>query len=303
MQGRLRESMGAQAAERVWMGTFHGACLDVLRWDRNVERLRLWDEEPGDGSSPYRRGFGIYDEKSSLKAIREVVKDHLGRSPAGGDDDYAPKDLQKKITEAKNIHGLYTARMYRESPYASPAVADVFEIYEKLLHDRNQLDFDDMLWLTLRLFHTQPEVLAHFRRRWTSLLVDEFQDTNGTQYRILRELARREEGEQDGKGGQPRSVFVVGDQDQAIYGFRGADSDNQLRYDKDFNPTIYNLVRNYRSRQSILDVAHSLILPNYNVQDDDDGGDQHEQAGKEDEGEEASGRDSNGAPLRLRSWR
>ena len=172
--------------------------------------------------------------------------------------------------------GYYTASKYcKYHPDCDLNILKVFELYEQLLRDRNQIDFDDMLWLTLTLFETNIPFLNFHRNRFPVILVDEFQDTNTTQYKILHKLAGRQENTKNdvvnminsGQGTVENRIFIVGDANQSIYTWRGANRENERHFDQDFQPTVYELFKNYRSKQSILDCAHQIIIPNYENSD------------------------------------
>ena len=204
---------------------------------------------------PYSRGFGVYDETETLKVIRDIIRKTLGWTV----EEAKPSDYQALISSAKN-HGFFDAHSYATSPGARQSVARVFALYEETLRSRNQIDFDDMLWLTVSLLRQDTGERQKCQRRWRHVLVDEFQDTNGMQYEFLRLMGS---SVSDTSDCTPSTLFVVGDADQAIYGFRGADHRNQNRYDVYFKPDVYQLSRNYRSVQPVLNSAHQIILPNY----------------------------------------
>ena len=175
----------------------------------------------------------MYDETESLKVIRDIMKKTLGWSS----DRASPTDFQAHISSAKN-QGICDARGYYEWSDANKDVARVFAHYETIMRQRNQIDFDDMLWLTVRLLEDHPNFRMECQRQWTTILVDEFQDTNGMQFEFLRLLATRVDTScsYSSSGSScgvrevfpaPASLYVVGDEDQAIYAFRGADAENQ----------------------------------------------------------------------------
>ena len=210
-------------------------CLTILRDD--VEAL----------GSDIRRGFAVYDQAAMIKLCGRCISE---KPPVGLGWDKAeikPARVQSAISAAKNAGfdaATYAAAV--RDGYADPAVAKVFALYEATLRQRNAVDFDDMLGLTAQLLEAAPATRAKYRDRWAHVLVDEFQDTNGVQYEVLKLLAQK-------------SVFVVGDADQAIYGWRGADYGNQRRYDRDFGATLLKLERNYRSAQPILSAAAAVV--------------------------------------------
>lgn len=298
MRSRIVDLVASpHAAEQISMGTFHAICLGLLR--NNIHKVKVAQtptvhdgEVPSDKihvkhkgnyvehhhinmSSnqtrhnglvhPYERGFGVYNENESLKVIRDIMKKTLGWSA----DRASPAAYQALISSAKN-QGISDASTYCAWHGSRKKLAIVFTMYETIMRKRNQIDFDDMLWLTVQLLKDEPNIRRQCQRQWTTILVDEFQDTNGMQFEFLRLLATptREFLQNEGKNStdllpSPSSLFVVGDQNQAIYAFRGADAKNQNRLDTTFMPHVYKLSRNYRSVQGILDAAHRLISANY----------------------------------------
>jgi DNA helicase II / ATP-dependent DNA helicase PcrA len=292
MRSRIVEILHSpRLAAQISMGTFHAICLNLLRTNIHkvgVQSSQVYDDNDKNHGSidgkhedmdnndivyPYRPGFGVYDEAETLKVIRDIVRKTLGWT--NNDHDVQPSQYQKLISAAKN-QGYSDARSYSNSKNANQNVAKVFSLYEKTLRKRNQIDFDDMLWLSVKLLSTNKRILLSCQSRWKYILVDEFQDTNGMQFEFLRLLgsSAASDGASDGANDNhevqvPSSLFVVGDSDQAIYGFRGADYRNQSKYDDIFHPTIYHLSRNYRSVQPVLDCAHRLILPNYRKEENE----------------------------------
>lgn len=263
MRHRIADLLGPDDAEQLAMGTFHSTCLSILRKHIHLARVRATNEKSDDPMvTPYRRGFGVYDEHDSLKIITSIVRKELGWTQ----EDATPSHYQARISYAKN-QGISEYMKYLSSPDMEPDVARVFELYEKTCRARNQIDFDDMLWLTVRILSTCPHVQRELQHRWKCILVDEFQDTNGIQFDVLSAL--RFGSNIDPTSHSFPSVFVVGDTDQSIYAFRGADSTNRRKYDATFQPQIYTLQRNYRSRQPILNVAHDLIKVNYELNPDE----------------------------------
>ena len=224
------------------MGTFHSICLSILR-----SHIHHVEVEAQDSSTefvrPYRRGFGVYDEADSLKVIRSILNE-LGWKG----EEHSPRFYQTAITSSKN-RGIVTASEYMRTESSSPSVLTVFSSYENILRARNQIDYDDMLHLTASLFRRRGDILSRFQNRWSHLHVDEFQDTNTQQFDFVRLLSL--------------PSFVVGDQNQSIYGFRGCEPISLMReFDRAFRPDVFPLKRNYRSRQRILDAAFNLISHN-----------------------------------------
>jgi len=232
MKHRVTTLLG-RAPDGLWIGTFHSVCGRLLR-----------REAPLLGFS---RQFTIYDEDDVEGLARRVVDD-LGLPPRL----YTARSLRHEISHAKNA-------MTSPAAYAATAddpyhrnVARVYEAMQAALKRSNAMDFDDLLLHPLTLFEAHPERLAEYRRRFQFLLVDEYQDTNRAQYRFLQALA-----------GEHRNVFVVGDDDQSIYGWRGADLRNILEFRTDFpGAALVRLEENYRSTRPILEAANAVIAAN-----------------------------------------
>ena len=217
----------------MWVMTFHSACARMLRSD--AERLG------------YTRGFTIYDESDSVRLVKRCVEE-LGVDPKR----FPPRGIKRQISDAKNQ--LLDAEAYRikVASYFEQTAADVYELYEQRIHSMNAMDFDDLLFRCVNLFELFPEVLNRYRQSFQHVLVDEYQDTNHAQYRWLRLL-----------GEEHRNLFVIGDDAQSIYSFRGADIRNVLEFEDDFpDATTIKLEQNYRSTQTILDAANALIANN-----------------------------------------
>ncbi len=234
------------------ISTFHSLCVRILR--RDIEKL---DEG-------FTRSFTIYDADDQQRLIRQCIKD------CGYDDkQLTPRAVQSAISGAKNrgeTPERYAARIeYGVSRRAE--IARLYELYEQRLHASNSLDFDDLLTMTVRLLRHSEEVRRYYHQRFRHVMVDEFQDTNGIQYNLLRllvegdialNLARRPDDFWSG-----RSLCVVGDESQAIYGWRGSDFQIILGFERDFPGTkVIKLEENYRSTATILDAANRVIANN-----------------------------------------
>jgi DNA helicase-2/ATP-dependent DNA helicase PcrA len=232
MRDRIAALLGAEP-RGLWVGTFHAICARLLR--REGDRLAR-------GSR-----FTIYDEDDSLRALKRAMED------AGLDTGrWSPAAIRARISDAKNA--LVGPDAYQEHAFdlMSRAVADVYPLYERALIRSCAYDFDDLLVNAVRLLEDHPDVGTRYAERFLHVLVDEYQDTNHAQYRIVRRLA-----EANG------NVCVVGDDDQSIYGWRGADIRNILDFERDFpGATVVRLEENYRSRPPILDVANAVIARN-----------------------------------------
>jgi DNA helicase II / ATP-dependent DNA helicase PcrA len=230
MRERIRASLGREPAG-LWMGTFHAVGVRILR--REAQRL---------GWSP---GFSIYDADDAEALTRRLLRDTLGLDPKR----WAPRAVHGAISSARNE--LVGPDAYADSATDAfeKVVARVFPLYVQALRDANAFDFDDLLVRPVQLFREHPRVLERYRERFRFVLVDEYQDTNRAQYAFLR-LLSEEHG----------NLFVVGDDDQSIYGWRGADLRNILEFEEDFPETgIVRLERNYRSTAVILEAANRVI--------------------------------------------
>ncbi len=218
-------------ADSIWMFTFHSFCVRVLQAE--IERLG------------YKKAFIIYDEADQQSLIGHVIKD-LNLN----DQMFSKRMLSSIFSDAKN-HSLHPEAFLAET--AQPRqVIDAFKLYQKRLKDANALDFDDLLLKTIELFEQFPDVLQKYRSRFQYILVDEYQDTNLAQYHIVNMLAK-----------EHRNLCVVGDDDQSIYAWRGADIRNILEFEKDFpGCTVIRLEQNYRSTEKILNAANAVIANN-----------------------------------------
>lgn len=234
-KARLDKLLGEQAAD-LWAGTFHSVCVRLLR--QHIDLLG------------YSKSFTIYDADDSKRVITDIMK-----SLNVDMDVLTPKTVQNHISRAKE-------RCVEWKEYEGEAMGDakletiakVYRRYTKALAEANALDFDDIILLTIKLFTEEPEVLAKYQQRFKYILVDEYQDTNLSQSRLINML-----------GGKHRNVCVVGDDDQSIYSFRGATVENILGFDKVYpDCTTIRLEQNYRSTQTILSAANALIANNGN---------------------------------------
>jgi DNA helicase II / ATP-dependent DNA helicase PcrA len=240
MRERVRSLLGREPAG-MWIGTFHAIGARILR--REATRL---------GWTP---SFLIYDADDTERLVRRILKDDLKLDPKR----WSPKAVRGAISSAKNeLLGVEAYAQQAIDPF-SRVVAQVYEPYQRALRDANAFDFDDLLVKPVEVFQRFPDVLQRYRSRFHFVLVDEYQDTNRAQYVFLKLLAARR-GEGAGEGG---NLFVVGDDDQSIYGWRGADIRNILDFEKDFpDSALVKLEENYRSTQRILEVANRVIADN-----------------------------------------
>src|SRR4051812_38672245 len=227
------ELLVGRATRAMWVMTFHAASARMLRSD--AHRLG------------YTRQFTIYDAADSRRLIKACL-DELDIDSKR----FTPRAMQAQISDAKNR--LRSAEDYRQlvGSYFEQTVADVYEEYERQLHRRNAMDFDDLLVRTVNILELFQEVRDRYQRAFRYVLVDEYQDTNHAQYRLLQLLTS-----------EHRNLMVVGDDDQSIYGFRGADIRNILDFNDEFvEAKVVRLEQNYRSTQMILDAANSVIENN-----------------------------------------
>jgi DNA helicase-2/ATP-dependent DNA helicase PcrA len=232
MRERLEGILG-DVAPRMWVMTFHAACGRILR--REAPRLG------------YRSNFTIYDQADQVRVVKQCLEE-LERDPKR----FVPRGIHAQISMAKNQ--LVGAEQYkaRVASFYDQTVADAYALYQRRLHSSNAVDFDDLLMLTVEVLERFPEALSRWQKAFRYVLVDEYQDTNHAQYRLLQLLA-----------GQHRNVFAVGDPDQSIYAFRGADIRNILEFERDFGGgRLIALEQNYRSTNSILRAANSVIAQN-----------------------------------------
>ncbi|MBA2424775.1 MAG: UvrD-helicase domain-containing protein [Actinobacteria bacterium] len=232
MRERLERMLGA-TARAIWILTFHAACGRMLR--REAERLG------------YRSTFSIYDDQDQVRLVKACLEE-LGKDPKR----FSPRGIHSQISRAKNELVSPEEYLSRVASFWDQTVAEVYELYQRRLHASNAVDFDDMLMLTVQVFERFPEALSRWQKSFRYILVDEYQDTNHAQYRLLQLL-----------GGKHGNVCAVGDQDQSVYGFRGADIRNITEFENDFPGThVVTLEQNYRSTNSILRAANSVIEQN-----------------------------------------
>jgi DNA helicase II / ATP-dependent DNA helicase PcrA len=231
--GEMRERLGGMlgpVARAIWILTFHSACGRILR--REAQRLG------------YRSNFTIYDQADQVRLVKQCLEE-LERDPKR----FTPRGIHSVISREKN--NLVGPGEFRErvSSFYDQTVADAYELYQRKLFTSNAVDFDDMLYLTVDVLERFPEARERWRKAFRYILVDEYQDTNHAQYRLLQLLAS-EHG----------NVCAVGDPDQSIYAFRGADIRNILDFERDFPGTrTVALEQNYRSTNSILRAANAVI--------------------------------------------
>jgi ATP-dependent DNA helicase UvrD/PcrA len=232
MRERVEGLVGART-RAMWVMTFHAACARMLR----AEAARLG----------YTRNFTIYDQADSLRLVKQCIEQLDVDAKR-----FAPRGIQRQISDAKNQ--LLDAEAYRlkVSSFFEQTAADVYEVYEQRAHSMNAMDFDDLLFRCVNVLELFPEVQQRYQQSFRQVLVDEYQDTNHAQYRWLQLLAE-----------EHRNLTVVGDDDQSIYQFRGADIRNILDFEHDYpDAHVVKLEQNYRSTQTILSAANAVISHN-----------------------------------------
>jgi DNA helicase-2/ATP-dependent DNA helicase PcrA len=245
MGERVEKLVGGLSIAKPVISTFHSFCVRVLR--RDIEALQIPSVTPGQPPIGHTKKFVIYDESDQQSVVKSVMK-RLGLD----DKQLTPRTVLSRISWAKN-HMLDPQELYLQS--ADPKtekIAHLFEEYRKELRKANALDFDDLLLEATRLLKTAAPVREYYNRRFQYLLIDEYQDTNRPQYELMRMLA-----------GERHNVCAVGDEDQSIYSWRGADIRNILEFEQDFpEAKIIRLEENYRSTQNILQAASAVVANN-----------------------------------------
>jgi DNA helicase-2/ATP-dependent DNA helicase PcrA len=237
MRERVAQLLGQSADNRSfmpYMGTFHAMCVRILRQDG--EHIGI------------PRTFVIFDEADRLSAVKQASKQLMIDEKS-----FPPRTISGIISSAKNE--MTTPAEYAGLPGSTPAqraAAQVYPLYEKALKEAAALDFDDLINKTVHMLQTQPEVRQKWQQQFKYILIDEYQDTNAAQYKLIKLLTNEQ-----------KNIAVVGDDWQSVYGWRGADFRNILNFEKDYpNCTVIKLEQNYRSTKHILDAAHAIITKN-----------------------------------------
>lgn len=246
MKARLGNILGEKTVKYMWVGTFHGICGRILR--ENIENYSFQSGKKLD------KNFTIYDDTDTNAVIKQAIK------KLNFDDKvYQPKLVKSVISNAKNkMQDAYTFATFARD-FKSQKIAQIFEEYENTLNNNNAIDFDDMLMLTVKLFEQNAQVRKEYYDRFEHILVDEYQDTNLAQYNLVNMLYTNCSSEIPSE----RSLCVVGDIDQSIYSWRGADYTIIMNFQKDFkNTKLIKLEQNYRSTANILNVANAIIENN-----------------------------------------
>jgi len=239
MAGRVESLVGTRSVTKPLISTFHSFCVRLLR--RDIETLQI-------AAKGYRKDFVIYDEADQQNVVKAAMK----RLGIDDKQQLTPRNVLGRISWAKN-HMLDPQQVYLESTEPnSERVAHIYEVYRQELAKSNALDFDDLLLYAVRVLKASGETRERYNRRYRHILVDEYQDTNRPQYELMRMLA-----------GSEHNVCAVGDEDQSIYSWRGADIRNILEFEQDFpEARIVRLEQNYRSTQNILQAASAVVSKN-----------------------------------------
>jgi DNA helicase-2/ATP-dependent DNA helicase PcrA len=234
MKIRLQDLVGPLLSSLLWVSTFHSACVRILR--RDIEKLG------------YSRSFTIYDQTDQMTLVKQVLTDDLNLDVK----QFRPGSILSAISNAKNKLLDHDAYANTVGSFFEQKVADAYKAYQRHLSENNALDFDDLLMLTERLFEECPDVLEFYQEKFRYILIDEYQDTNHAQYRIAKLLAQKY-----------RNICAIGDDDQSIYSWRGADIRNILDFERDYeDAAVFRLEQNYRSTQNILKAGHNVVVNN-----------------------------------------
>ncbi|MEG5175507.1 DNA helicase PcrA [Microcoleus sp. B3-D7] len=258
VQTKLRSQIYQRITKHIWMGTFHSLCGRILRYD-----IEKYQDEKG---RKWQKNFSIFDESDAQSIVKQIVTKTLNLD----DKKFDPRKVRYVISNAKN-KGLSPQEYQAAEPdYRGRVIADVYSRYQDALAANNALDFDDLILVPVKLLSQNEEVLSYWHKKFCHILVDEYQDTNRTQYDLIRMLVTNNADPKSFDKWQNRSIFVVGDVDQSIYSFRMADYTILLEFQEDFGDglsddktqTMVKLEENYRSRENILQVANHLIEHN-----------------------------------------
>ncbi|MEN9518207.1 MAG: hypothetical protein RLZZ381_795 [Cyanobacteriota bacterium] len=257
-QKTLKSRVYKRTTKKLWIGTFHSLFAKLLRFDINKyqdERGRTW-----------KRNFSIFDESDVQSLFKNIVTKELNLDSKKFD----PRKIRYAVSNAKN-QGLTPDDLAKQDPgYRGRVISEIYDQYQSRLAANNALDFDDLIWVPVKLFQQNESILGYWHTQFQHILVDEYQDTNRIQYDLIRLLATNGETNKKEWNWKLRSLFVVGDADQSIYSFRLADFTILLDFQQDFGDglpdedtrTMIKLEENYRSRENILQAANHLIAHN-----------------------------------------
>lgn len=234
MNERVKSLIG-EIADNMWISTFHSLCVKILR--REIEKLG------------YTSSFTIYDFYDQKTLVKQCIE-----SLNVSSDNFEVNEVIRKISNYKNQFINPSDALSQSLNYRDNIIAQIYDLYEKKLYENNSLDFDNLVFKTIELFEKFPDVLAFYQSKFKYIMVDEYQDTNYSQYYLVKLLASKY-----------KNICVVGDDDQCIYQWRGADINNILDFEKDYkNIKVIKLERNYRSKANILNAANKVISNNLN---------------------------------------
>ncbi|MBW4517585.1 MAG: DNA helicase PcrA [Timaviella obliquedivisa GSE-PSE-MK23-08B] len=254
-QTKLRSYVYKNITKELWIGTFHALCSRILRFD-----IEKYQDSYG---HKWTKTFSIFDESDVQSLIKDIVVNRLNLD----DKKFEPRSVRYAISNAKN-QGFTPTDVEREQQnFRGRVIANVYAEYQKGLAANNALDFDDLIWIPVQLFRQNEQVLAYWHKKFRHILVDEYQDTNRTQYDLIRLLTTGDVASRQFDSWDYRSTFVVGDADQSIYSFRAADFTILMDFQGDFGDglhdddtrTMVKLEENYRSTDNIIQAANELI--------------------------------------------
>jgi DNA helicase II / ATP-dependent DNA helicase PcrA len=257
-QKALKSKVYKRTTKKLWIGTFHSLFAKLLRFDINKyqdERGRTW-----------KRNFSIFDESDVQSLFKNIVTKELNLD----NKKFDPRKIRYAVSNAKN-QGLTPDDFAKQDPgYRGRVISEIYNEYQSRLAANNALDFDDLIWVPVKLFQQNESILGYWHTQFQHILVDEYQDTNRIQYDLIRLLATNGETNKSEWSWKLRSLFVVGDADQSIYSFRLADYTILLNFQQDFGDglpdedtrTMIKLEENYRSRENIIQAANHLISHN-----------------------------------------
>jgi DNA helicase II / ATP-dependent DNA helicase PcrA len=257
-QKTLKSRVYKRITKKLWIGTFHSLFAKLLRLDINKyqdERGRTW-----------KRNFSIFDESDVQSLFKNIVTKELNLD----NKKFDPRKIRYAVSNAKN-QGLTPEEYAKQEPgYRGRVISEIYNEYQSRLAANNALDFDDLIWVPVKLFQQNESILGYWHTQFQHILVDEYQDTNRIQYDLIRLLATNGETSKKEWNWNRRSLFVVGDADQSIYSFRLADFTILLDFQQDFGDglpdedtrTMIKLEENYRSRENIIQAANHLIAHN-----------------------------------------
>jgi DNA helicase-2/ATP-dependent DNA helicase PcrA len=257
-QKSIKSKVYRGVIKNLWIGTFHSLLARILRFDI--------DKYQDDGNRTWKKSFSIFDESDAQSLVKNIVTKRLNLD----DKKFEPRKVRYEISNIKNRGMSPEDYLLYADNYKDKVIAEVYQEYQNNLATNNALDFDDLLLTTVKLFEQNESILGYWHTKFRHILVDEYQDTNQIQYRLISLLATNNEPIHQGLNWENRSLFVVGDADQSIYSFRLADFTILLNFQQDFGDglpdddtlTMIKLEENYRSRENILEAANKLIENN-----------------------------------------